>query len=88
MRDTLTDAQRDRIIIRLIALLVAGLLVFFTTLMYLSSIGVIQPNCDHLPLNNRVGTCYVAPAPEATSFAILPTPDPALYNLPSLELKQ
>ena len=87
MREALTDTQRDQIIIRLIALLAAGLLVFFTTMIYLSSVGIIQPNCDHLPLSNRSGQCYVALAPEATSFAILPTPDPAQYNLPSLELK-
>ena len=88
MREALTNLQRDRIIIRIIAVLAAGLMVFFITLIALANAGVIQPNCDHLPLNNRIGQCYVAPAPEATSFAILPTPDPALYNLPSINLKQ
>ena len=76
---------RDRIIIRLIAMLAAGLLLFFATLIVLSNTGLIAQNCAHLPLNNRVGQCYVSPATEATSIA--PTPNPALYNLPSLDLK-
>ena len=56
--------------------------------MALSNAGVIQPNCDHLPLNNRVGQCYVSPAQaEATNVAPAPMPNPVLYNMPSLELK-
>ncbi len=77
--------MRDRIILRLIGVLAAGLLLFFAALIALSNAGVIQPNCDHLPLNNRVGQCYVSPATEATTIA--PTPNPGQYNLPSLELK-
>lgn len=88
MREALSSAQRDRIILRVIALIAAGLLAFFAALIALSNAGVIQPNCDHLPLNNRVGQCYVAPASEATSITPAPTPNPGLYHLPSLELKR
>lgn len=87
MREALGDAQRDRIILRVIALLAAGLVVLFTVLMALSNAGVIQPNCDHLPLNNRVGQCYVSPA-QSDATSIAPTTNPALYNLPSIELRK
>lgn len=87
MREALSDAQRDRIILHVLALLAVGLLTLFAALIALSNAGIIQPNCDHLPLNNRVGQCYVAPA-SSDATRIAPTPNPALYNLPSIELRK
>lgn len=40
----------------------------FATLLLVSALGLIRPNCDGLPLNNRIGRCYIAlNAPVATA---------------------
>lgn len=81
--DALTVAQRDRLVIRLVATLFVGLVGCIAALILASVLGLVRPNCDGLPLNNRVGQCYhdvIEPTLPA------PTVDPARYHLRSLDI--
>jgi hypothetical protein len=67
--DALTDEQRDRLIVRLIAALALGFALLLGGLLAASALGRIGPNCPGELVNNRVGRCYVDPDD------IVPTPD-------------
>jgi hypothetical protein len=59
--DALTDEQRDRLVIRLVAVLFIGLVGVIAALILASALGLIKQSCEGLPLNNRVGMCYHDP---------------------------
>jgi hypothetical protein len=66
-----SDAKRDTLVMRVaLALFISGMAVLLI-LALAASLGILRPSCDGLPLNNRVGGCYVVPnavaAPAATS---------------------
>jgi len=63
--------------VRLTLSLIAVIGVIVLALLTASLLGIVQPNCDHLPLNNRVGQCYVDPSAPIRGA----TPAPSLIGL-------
>ena len=70
-----SSTQHDAIIVRLVISLTAVVAALVLALLVASLLGIVQPNCDHLPPNNRVGGCYVdstaPPSPRPQSVSLI-----------------
>ncbi len=70
-----SPVQQDRLLIRLLIAILGSIGTVVALLLVASLMGVVKPGCDGMPLNNRVGQCYVAPnatsAPQPTARSLI-----------------